>query len=106
MLTQEDKEAQLKEEHVKKQVISSFPSRAEKISWDRKFDNMISLLAKLRPLEEQISELTAQKMPILDSVAELRNEMVNTCIHPYTHLVVKDDIVICKFCDKKFVGVL
>ena len=64
-------------------------------------NNMVKLLAKLRPLEEQILELQAQKIPIFDEVQEVRKTMVNECIHPYEYLVVKEDHVLCKFCNRR-----
>ena len=82
-------------------AVSNSANRSEKTSWNRKMDNMVKLLAKLRPIEEQILELQAQKMPVYDEVQVLRLEMINQCVHPYEYLVLHDEYVICKFCDKK-----
>lgn len=85
------------------EAIADNATRGEKVSWDRKMDNMVSILAKLRPLEEQIIELMAQKQPILDEISELRREMVRDCVHPYTHLAVQQNGSInCKFCNRSF----
>lgn len=84
------------------ETISDNATRSEKVSWDRKMDNMVSLLAKLRPIEEQILDLEASKLPILDDIASLRNVMVRECVHPYQFLTYKDGIVHCKFCNKVF----
>ena len=84
-----------------RETIANSSNRSEKTSWNRKMDNMVSLLAKLRPLEEKIVELIAQKMPIFDEVQELRNIMVKECVHPYEYLSVHEDHVECKFCGKK-----
>ena len=81
--------------------IANFSDRSEKTSWNRKMDNMVKLLAKLRPIEEKILDLQAQKMPIFDDVQILRETMVKECVHPYQHLVLKDDHVLCKFCNKR-----
>jgi hypothetical protein len=81
--------------------IANFSDRSEKTSWNRKMDNMVKLLAKLRPIEDQIIELQAQKMPVFDEVQELREVMVKECVHPYQHLVLKEDHVECKFCNKR-----
>jgi hypothetical protein len=81
--------------------VSDHATRNEKVSWDRKMDNMVSLLATLRPIEEQISELIAKKVPIMDNIAALRQEMVQECVHPYTHLVHKTTVIECKFCMAK-----
>lgn len=83
-----------------KDTIANHASRSEKTSWNRKMDNMVSLMAKLRPIEEQIIELQAEKFPIFDEIQTLRNVMVNECIHPYEYLEVAEDHVTCKFCNK------
>lgn len=84
--------------------IADNATRSEKVSWDRKMDNMVKLLAKLRPIEEQIIDLLAQKGPLLDEVQELRRDMVKECVHPYTHLTFNDNdnTIVCKFCERKF----
>ena len=84
-----------------KETIANNATRNEKVSWDRKMDNMVSLLAQLEPIENQITDLMAQKLPIIDKIQSLRNDMVRECVHPFTHLVHHDDYVVCKFCNKK-----
>jgi hypothetical protein len=84
-----------------RETIANHASRSEKMSWDRKMDAMVKLLAKLRPIEDQILELMAQKLPIMDEIATLRQDMVRECIHPFDHLVTKEDHVLCKFCNKR-----
>lgn len=81
--------------------ISNFSKRNEKTSWNRKMENMVKLLAKIQPIEEQIIELQAQKIPLLDEVSNLRESMVDGCIHPIEYLVNKKDHVLCKFCGRK-----
>lgn len=85
------------------EAVADNATRSEKVSWDRKMDNMVSMIAKLRPIEDQILDLMAQKMPIIDEISALRREMVRECVHPYTHLTKVDGAVLCKFCNKKFV---
>lgn len=81
--------------------VSDNATRGEKVSWDRKMDNMVSLMAKLKPIEDQIMDLMSQKMPIIDEISTLRKEMVKDCVHPYTHLTdVGDGSVKCKFCER------
>ena len=85
-----------------KEAISNHANRSEKVSWNRKMDNMVKLIAKLRPVEQKILEIMAEeKFPLLDKVQELREIMVKECVHPYEHLVIQFDHVECKFCDKK-----
>ncbi|TFG94962.1 hypothetical protein E4H12_14210 [Candidatus Thorarchaeota archaeon] len=88
------------------ETISNAASRSEKVSWDRKMDNMVKLMSTLRPLEDQILELMAQKQPIFDEIAALRADMIVDCVHPFTHVIFKQtdegDVVSCKFCMKNF----
>lgn len=84
------------------EAIADNATRSEKVSWDRKMDNMVSLIAKLKPIEEQILDLMVQKQPIIDEIALLRKDMVRECVHPYTHLVHRGEVVECKFCFKQF----
>ena len=83
--------------------IADHAERSEKVAWDRKMDNMVSLLAKLKPIEDKIIDLIAEKMPIMDQIAELRRDLVKDCVHPYMHLQNRaDGTVMCKFCNKAF----
>lgn len=86
------------------ETISDNATRGEKVSWDRKMDNMVSLIAKLKPIEDQILDLMTAKTPILDEIAALRKDMVKDCVHPYEMLTdLGNGAVRCKFCDKTFV---
>lgn len=85
------------------ETIADAASRSEKVSWDRKMDNMVSLLARLKPIEDKILDLMSEKLPVMDEIAALRKEMVRDCVHPYTHLLHQGDgTVACKFCNKTF----
>ena len=64
-------------------------------------DNMVKLIATMRPLEEQILKIIEQKIPIFDAIQELRLTMVKECIHPYDHLTYFENHVRCKFCDRR-----
>ncbi len=84
-----------------KEKIANGPKRSEKISWNRKRKNLESLYEKIRPIEDKILELISEKQPIFDEMQEIRGTMVDECIHPFDYLVVKDDHILCKFCNKK-----
>lgn len=84
-----------------KEVISNNANRSEKTSWNRKMDNMVKLLADLRPIEEQILVLIEKKTPIFDEIQLLRKEMVKDCVHPYEYVLVLSDHAVCKFCERK-----
>lgn len=81
--------------------IANNADRSEKTSWNRKMDNMVKLIATMKPLEEQILKIIEQKIPIFDSIQELRLTMVKECIHPFDHLTYFEDHVRCKFCDRR-----
>lgn len=97
----ENETPEQQEERRVKEAVANSANRSEKTSWNRKMDNMVKLMARLRPIEDQLIELQAQKIPIFDEIQELRKTMVNECVHPYEHLVIKDDHILCKFCGKK-----
>jgi len=89
------------DERILFESISNHADRSEKTAWKRKQVNMEKLIEQLRPFEEKILAIIEEKQPILDEVQALREEMVKDCIHPYEHLVQKDDHVECKFCNKR-----
>lgn len=83
-----------------KEEISNNANRSEKTSWNRKMDNMVKLLAEIRPIEEQIITLTEKKIPIFDEIQSLRKQMVQDCVHPYEYVLVEKDHAKCKFCER------
>ena len=83
------------------ETIANTASRSEKTSWNRKMNNMVSLLAKLKPIEDKILELIKQKESIFDEIQELRSVMVKECVHPFDQLIYKGDYIECKFCNRK-----
>lgn len=93
---------QKKERHTF-ETISNMASRSEKTAWNRKMDNMVKMITELQPIEEKILKIIKEeKIPIQDNIQELRNTMVNECIHPYEYLATKEDgAVFCKFCEKR-----
>ena len=84
-----------------KEIVANRSSRREKVSWNRKMNNIVKLLSQLTPIEEQIIELQSQKIPLFDAIQELRQIMVLECVHPYEYLEIKENHVICKFCNRK-----
>lgn len=81
--------------------IANHATRSEKTSWKRKRDNIDKLIAELSPIEEQILDLMAKKVPLLDKIAILRSEMVESCVHPIDQLIAHEDHIVCKFCNKR-----
>jgi hypothetical protein len=99
--TPDNETAEQKQERLIKEAIANGPSRSDKVSWNRKMDNMVKLMTKLSPIEEEIIALQAKKIPIFDEIQQLRETMVAECVHPYEYLVVNDDHILCKFCGKR-----
>lgn len=96
------------DEYLKKisETLAKKISRSDKLTWFRKLDRMVSLHSQVTPLEEKILNLIAKKQPLVDELAELRNQMLLNCVHPPEYLVVKENngnrYVECKFCNGKF----
>lgn len=80
--------------------VTDHATRSEKTSWNRKMDKMVSLITKVKPIEQKIHELMEEKQPLLDEIQNLRSTMVKECIHPYEYLVLHKEVVYCKFCEK------
>lgn len=94
--------AEQKHERLMKEAVANHATRSEKTSWGRKRLNLEKLINKeLRSREERILQLQHELQPYYDQVKEMRSEMVETCIHPFDHLVVLESGgVHCKFCNK------
>lgn len=87
--------------HKAKDFISNHATRSEKIAWERQFTNLQRLVKRLEPIEDKMMALITEKGQIIDDLMVLRRELVETCIHPFEHLVTHDNYIICKFCEKK-----
>lgn len=88
------------ERHLKDEI-SNNANRSEKTSWNRKMDNMVKLLAQLRPIEDEIIALHEKKIPLFDEIQKLRDVMVKDCVHPHEYLLIEKDHSVCKFCERK-----
>lgn len=88
------------------EYVANNAPRPEKVAWERKLSNMTKLIDQLRPFEEQIIELIAQKQEIMDQISTLRAEMVQSCVHPQQYLNYNEDSTVsCKFCNRRLVRV-
>lgn len=97
----EDETAAQADERRLMEKISNTANRSDKVSWNRKMDNMIKLVGKVNGLQGQIQTLELEKEPVLDDIAVLRATMINECVHPYDQLVfVEGNVSHCKFCDR------
>ena len=83
--------------------VANHANRSEKTSWNRKLDNMVKLIAKLRPIENRILDIIAEeKNPIMDEINKVRKQMILECVHPSEYLVTEESGAIrCRFCEKK-----
>ena len=81
--------------------VSRFADKNQRLSFRRKRERMDTLLERIRPIEEQILELTKEKMPIMDEIEKTRQGMVKECVHPREDLVHKGTHIQCKFCSKE-----
>lgn len=96
-----DREAEVRRilEHM-----ANVANRSEKTSWNRKMDNLVKLMVLMEPIEQSILDIIErEKMPLMDQISELRATMVKECVHPFEYLTVgeTDEVVTCKFCNKK-----
>lgn len=89
------------------EAVANHANRSEKTSWNRKMDNMVKLIAKLRPVEQKILKIIQEeKTPIMDEIDEVRKMMIKECVHPFEYLVQDTDekgreVIRCKFCEKR-----
>lgn len=80
--------------------VYGFADNAEKLAWRRKYKKMQEYLEELQPYEEEILRLHNEKQPIMDKVSDLREKMVEECIHPKDYLIHRGTHIECKFCNK------
>lgn len=99
---QPNESAQDRQDRLFKESVSNHATRSEKTAWARKQANMEKFVKmQVNPIEERIRDLQADLQPKYDEVANMRAEMVSTCIHPFDMLVLDGDYCICKFCNKR-----
>lgn len=84
-------------------TIVNYVGKNERIAWKRRHKNFSDrILRDITPIEEKILELTMQKMHLMDSMEEDRQELMKSCVHPKEFLLLMGDgNVLCKFCDTK-----
>lgn len=96
----EETAEQTRERRLREEIANN-ANRSEKTSWNRKMDNMVKLLATLRPIEDQIIDLQSKKIPLFDEIQILRNHMKGECIHPFEYVIIHNTYAVCKFCEKR-----
>lgn len=98
----ENETPEQRDARILKETIANHATRSEKTSWGRKRLNLEKLIAKeIRPREDRIMEMQAELREFYDQIKELRDDMVESCVHPFDHLVINSEgAVFCKFCGK------
>lgn len=85
-----------------KQQIADHASQSERNAWNRKRRQVEAIVERLDVQEQQLLDMRARMQPSYDTIAELRQSMINECIHPIDLIVEHDGLFVCKFCDRKF----
>lgn len=94
--------ADQRKERLFKESVANHATRSEKTAWARKEANLQKFIKmNVNPIEERIRDLQADLLPLYDNVKGMRDEMVESCIHPFDMLVVDGDYCICRFCNKR-----
>ncbi len=101
----EDETAEQAEQRRLLEKVANTANRSDKVSWNRKLDNMIKLVTAVNRIQDKIQELEIEKDPYIQEIADLRKVMVNECIHPFDQLVHTDEHTHCKFCNANIVVV-
>lgn len=78
----------------------------DKVSFNRKRAQIEALVAAIHPIEQQIRDLTTRRQQLFDQISEVRQKMVDTCIHPIDQLQYNvDGTVTCKFCNRRYADI-
>ena len=81
--------------------VANIKDKNEKLSWTRRQKKVEEMVEEMRPIEDQILALTAQRQEVLEKIQVIRKQMVKECIHPKNSLVHKGNYIECKFCNAK-----
>jgi hypothetical protein len=95
------KEKKAKEKAIFDKIVN-YPSKNERIAWNRKHKKMKAMIDEnISPIEMKILELTMDKMKHMDDAMAIREILSTECVHPREFLILRDKHVFCKFCDAK-----
>lgn len=81
--------------------ISNVSPNNDKLAWRRLYKELQRHIIEYNNLNSQFLEVKAKRVAVNKTINEMREKMVNECIHPKTELVYKGDHVVCKFCEKR-----
>lgn len=99
----ENETAEQAQQRRERETISNVATRSEKVSWERQYGNLQTMLEKeLQPIENEILALMVKKNEVFDRMVVLRDELILNCIHPYELVTANEhgDFT-CKFCEKR-----
>lgn len=83
-------------------AVYNYRTKSEKLSWSRKEKKIREWIeTELKPIEDEILELTKKKQPILDKINKKRQDMVKDCVHPRAYLTHCGTHIECGFCFNK-----
>lgn len=81
--------------------ISNISPNNDKLAWRRLYKELQRHLIEYENINNQFLEVKSKRMTLNKIINEMREKMVNECVHPKTELVYKGDHVVCKFCEKR-----
>lgn len=81
--------------------ISEVAPNNDKLAWRRLYKELQRHLIEYDSVNEQFLSIKSKRVVLSKSINEMREKMVNECVHPKTELVYKGDHVVCKFCEKR-----
>lgn len=81
--------------------ISNISPNNDKLAWRRLYKELQRHLTEYETINNEFLEVKTKRMTLNKTINEMREKMVNECVHPKTELVYKGDHVVCKFCEKR-----
>lgn len=81
--------------------ISNISPNNDKLAWRRLYKELQRHLIEYETINNEFLEVKTKRMTLNKTINEMREKMVNECVHPKTELVYKGDHVVCKFCEKR-----
>lgn len=92
----------LTNEQILAKKVASLFSQSERNKFKRRHEKIQELIKDVQRIEKKVMDLKTRSQPLYDEIAVIRAEMVEMCTHEPEYLVFHDDnIVECKFCNKK-----
>lgn len=81
--------------------VSTIAPNNDRLAWKRLYKELQRHLIEYKDINDNYLEMKAKRLTLNKTISEMREKMVNECVHPKTELVYKGDHVVCKFCEKR-----